>query len=71
MIRQKAEIDRNIKVALQKYNNFQQSDGGFSYWPNEGNSDEWGSNYAGHFLLIAQSKGYNVSSKHVATMETI
>lgn len=59
--KQKAEIDRNIKVALQKYNNFQQSDGGFSYWPNEGNSDEWGSNYAGHFLLIASSKGYNVS----------
>ena len=60
--KQKAEIDRNIKVALQKYNNFQQSDGGFSYWPNEGNSDEWGSNYAGHFLLIAQSKGYTISS---------
>ena len=59
--RQKAEIDRNIKVALQKFNNFQQSDGGFSYWPNEGNSDEWGSNYAGHFLLTASSKGYNVS----------
>ncbi|MBV9962317.1 MAG: hypothetical protein JO072_08725 [Parafilimonas sp.] len=59
--KQKAEIDRNIKLALQKYNNFQQSDGGFSYWPNEGNSDEWGSNYAGHFLLIAQSKGYTIS----------
>jgi len=59
--RQKAEIERNIKVALQKFNNFQQSDGGFSYWPNEGYSDEWGSNYAGHFLLIAFSKGYNVS----------
>jgi len=59
--RQKAEIDRNIKVALQKFNNFQQSDGGFSYWPNEAYSDEWGSNYAGHFLLVAFSKGYNVS----------
>lgn len=59
--RQKSEIDRNIKAALQRYNNFQQSDGGFSYWPNEGNSDEWGSNYAGHFLLTASSKGYNVS----------
>lgn len=59
--RQKSEIDRNIKAALQRYNNFQQNDGGFSYWPNEGNSDEWGSNYAGHFLLIASSKGYNVS----------
>jgi len=59
--RQKAEIDRNIKAALQKFSNFQQSDGGFSYWPNESNSNEWGSNYAGHFLLIASSKGYTVS----------
>jgi len=46
---------------LQKFNNFQQSDGGFSYWPNESNSDEWGSSYAGHFLLIASAKGYTIS----------
>lgn len=59
--RQEAEADRNIKIALQKFNNFQQSDGGFSYWPNGSSSDEWGSNYAGHFLLTAQSKGYTVS----------
>lgn len=59
--KQKAEVDRNIKQALQRYNNFQQSDGGFSYWPNGSSSDEWGSNYAGHFLLTAQSKGYNIS----------
>jgi uncharacterized protein YfaS (alpha-2-macroglobulin family) len=59
--KQKAEVDRNIKLVLQRYNNFQQSDGGFSYWPNGSSSDEWGSNYAGHFLLIAQSKGYNIS----------
>ncbi len=59
--RQKAEVERNIKLAIQKLNNFQQPDGGFSYWPNEGNSDEWGTNYAGHFLLVAASKGYTVS----------
>jgi uncharacterized protein YfaS (alpha-2-macroglobulin family) len=59
--RQKAELERNIKYGLQRLNNFQQRDGGFSYWPNDGPSDEWGSNYAGHFLLIASTKGYNVS----------
>jgi uncharacterized protein YfaS (alpha-2-macroglobulin family) len=59
--KQKAEIDRNIRLALQKFSNFQQNDGGFSYWPNGPVSDEWGSNYAGHFLLTAQSKGYNIS----------
>ena len=26
-----------------------------------GESDEWGTNYAGHFLLEAQDKGYTVS----------
>jgi uncharacterized protein YfaS (alpha-2-macroglobulin family) len=63
--RQKAEIDRNIKYALQKLNNFQQPDGGFSYWPNDELSDEWGSNYAGHFLLIASTKGYSVSQSMI------
>ncbi|MFX8320249.1 hypothetical protein ABTL33_19865, partial [Acinetobacter baumannii] len=56
----KAEIERNIRVAIQKLQNFQQSDGGFSYWPDGGNSDEWGTNYAGNFLLEASTRGYNV-----------
>ncbi len=56
----KKEIDLNIKAAIQKLQNFQTSDGGFSYWPGGGNSDEWGTNYAGHFLLEASAKGYNV-----------
>jgi len=62
--RKKAEIDRNIRAAIQKLSNFQQSDGGFSYWPgyySEG-SDDWGSNYAGHFLVEASAKGYIVPS---------
>lgn len=57
----KAEIARNISVGIQKIQNFQQQDGGFSYWPNGGNSDDWGTNYAGNFLLEANAKGYNVS----------
>jgi uncharacterized protein YfaS (alpha-2-macroglobulin family) len=56
----KAEIDRNIRAALQKFHNFQAQDGGFSYWPDDSYSNEWGSNYAGHFLLEAAAKGYNV-----------
>lgn len=58
----KAEIERNIQVAIRKMQNFQQSDGGFSYWPDGGGSDEWGTNYAGHFLLEASARGYNVPS---------
>ncbi|MBC7589265.1 MAG: hypothetical protein H7178_12995, partial [Chitinophagaceae bacterium] len=61
----KVEIDRNIRIAIQKIQNFQQSDGGFSYWPGNGSSDEWGSNYTGHFLLEASTKGYNVPSSMI------
>jgi uncharacterized protein YfaS (alpha-2-macroglobulin family) len=60
--KQQADIERNIRIGIQKIQNFQQRDGGFSYWPDGGNSDEWGTNYAGNFLLEASAKGYNVPS---------
>jgi hypothetical protein len=59
----KAEIDRNIRTAIQKLQNFQTADGGFAYWPGQSESDEWGTNYAGHFLLEASARGYNVPSQ--------
>jgi uncharacterized protein YfaS (alpha-2-macroglobulin family) len=61
--RRKAEIERNIRHGIQRIQNFQQTDGGFSYWPGfygGGHSDEWGTNYAGHFLLEASERGYIV-----------
>lgn len=57
----KAVVDRNIKSGLLRLQNFQRPDGGFSYWPGLTESNTWGSNYAGHFLLEAQAKGYFVS----------
>ncbi|MCO4293778.1 MG2 domain-containing protein [Solitalea sp. MAHUQ-68] len=60
--RQKAEIDRNIKASINRLKGFQTTDGGFGYWPGDSQPDEWGSNYAGHFILEAQKKGYNVPS---------
>ena len=59
--RRKAEIDRNIRTAIQKIQNFQTNTGGFAYWPGD-KDDEWGTNYAGHFLIEAAARGYNVSS---------
>ncbi len=62
--RRKADIDRNIRHGIQRIQNFQQPDGGFSYWPGfyNGGSDDWGSSYAGHFLLEAAAKGHIVPS---------
>jgi uncharacterized protein YfaS (alpha-2-macroglobulin family) len=57
----KANVERNIKAAIAKLQHYQTPEGGFGYWPGESSNDEWGSNYAGHFLLSAQSRGYQVS----------
>jgi uncharacterized protein YfaS (alpha-2-macroglobulin family) len=58
--KQKTEIEFNIKAAIDKIQSFQTASGGFSYWPKQQEADEWGSNYAGHFLVEAQRKGYAV-----------
>jgi len=58
--RQKAESERNIKATIDRLNGFQLTDGGLSYWPGSGDADEWGTNYAGHFMLSAQDKGYSL-----------
>jgi alpha-2-macroglobulin len=57
----KAKVDRNVKAGIGRLQNFQRPDGGFSYWPGGGESDEWGTSYAGHFLVEAQNNGYLVS----------
>ena len=57
----KSLVDKNVKAGILRLQNFQRPDGGFSYWPGLAESDAWGSNYAGHFLLEAQVNGYFVS----------
>lgn len=61
--RKKAETERNIRAGIERYKNFQLPDGGFSYWPGLAESDEWGTSYAGHFLLKAREKGYIVPAE--------
>lgn len=41
----------------------QLADGGFAYWSGQRSSSEWATTYAGHFLLEAKMKGYNVSEE--------
>ncbi len=54
------ETERNVKSAIEKLRTFQIGNGGFSYWPGYHSSDDWSSNYAGHFLLEARKMGYAV-----------
>ena len=54
----KQRIQKNITAGIQKLGNFQVANGGFSYWPGNADADDWGSSYAGHFLIEAEKKGY-------------
>lgn len=56
----KQEINTNIQKGLQRLVNFQTNDGGFAYWPGNTYSNAWGSNYAGHFMLEAEEKGFSI-----------
>ncbi len=57
---EKTKIQNNVRAGIDRLKSFQQSDGGFSYWPGGENSDSWGSTYAGHFLVEAEANGYFV-----------
>jgi len=55
---QQADIEKNVKATIQKLKAYQLTDGSFAYWPGGSGTHEWGTNYAGHFLLEAKSRGY-------------
>jgi uncharacterized protein YfaS (alpha-2-macroglobulin family) len=57
---EKNRISMNIKSGLKRLQLFQTANGGFSYWPGENGDSEWGSNYAGHFLIEAEKQGYTI-----------
>jgi len=57
---QKAAVTRNITAAIERLKGFQTSSGGFAYWQGGGNADDWGSSYAGHFIIEARRAGYAV-----------
>ncbi len=60
---QKQAVTDNINAAVERLANFKISKG-FSYWPaSDGNRprySDWGSSYAGHFLIAARELGYHV-----------
>ena len=56
----KKDIEKNIKAAIDRLSDFQLSNGGLSYWPGYGSADDWGTSYAGHFMLEAKQEGYQL-----------
>ena len=55
---EKKRTEINVKNALNRLRSFQLPDGSFTSWPGRSVTDEWATNYAGHFLLEAESLGY-------------
>lgn len=58
--RRKAEIERNIRAVIERYKNYQQPDGGLSYWTGGTQSDDWATSYAGYLMVKAKEQGYIV-----------
>lgn len=54
------EVAKNITAAIERLKGFKTANGGFSYWPGDNLPSEWGTNYAGHFLIEAKKRGYAV-----------
>ena len=49
-----------VKEVIRRLRSYQTVDGAFSYWPGGTSSNAWGTVYATHFLLSAETKGYLV-----------
>ncbi len=66
----KQRIQKNVTAAIIRLGGFQVANGGFSYWPGQNYTDDWGTSYAGHFLIEAEKKGYvlpiNFKTKWIA-----
>lgn len=56
----KQKAINNINTAIERIALFQTADGGFAYWSAGKDSNLWGSNYTGMFLILAKQNGYYV-----------
>ncbi len=54
----KQKIKNNIENGIKRLGHFQKPNGGLSYWMGESYSSDWGTSYAGHFMLEAEKKGF-------------
>ena len=57
---EKREVDKNVKAGIARLATFQNLDGSLSYWPGLSHISDWGTSYAGHFMIEAQRTGYNL-----------
>jgi len=56
--KKKKDVQRNIENGIRRLGNFQNTDGGLGYWMGENTASDWGTSYAGHFMIEAEKKGF-------------
>ncbi|MFP4377754.1 MAG: alpha-2-macroglobulin family protein [Spirochaetales bacterium] len=56
-------IDDAIRATIDRLRSLQLPSGGFGFWPGSEMASPWGTNYAGHFLIVARDRGYPVSTE--------
>ncbi|MDX1909434.1 MAG: MG2 domain-containing protein [Bacteroidia bacterium] len=57
---QKERTSQHIQAAIKRLRSFQLANGGFTYWPGQTANNDWGTSYAGHFLIEAEKAGYSL-----------
>ncbi len=57
---EKEQIEQNINDGINRIKKFQTPRGGLGYWIGEDGENDWGTNYAGHFMIEAKNKGYKL-----------
>jgi uncharacterized protein YfaS (alpha-2-macroglobulin family) len=56
----KTAIENNIKYGINEIRKFQLQNGAMSYWQGLTEANDWGTTYAGHFMICAEKKGYTL-----------
>jgi uncharacterized protein YfaS (alpha-2-macroglobulin family) len=51
-------IQKNVTAGITRLGSFQLANGGLPYWQGNSIADDWGTSYAGHFMIEAEKKGY-------------
>lgn len=54
----KQQIQANVENGIKRLGHFQRAHGGLGYWIGESSANDWGTSYAGHFMIEAEKKGY-------------
>ena len=67
---QRDKVDSKVRATINRIKLFQTPSGGFAYWPGQNEPSDWGSNYAGHFLVEAQKAGYTVPANLLDNWQT-